>query len=195
SLLARPALTITVLVVLSLGIGANTALFSVVNGVLLKPLPFRESNSIVAIWEHKASIQNGRKFRPAYMEYQEWVAQAQSLGQIEGIKLGGYSITGEGEPEQVTGASVTPGFFNMLGVPAILGKTFSPDDSSGPPLVVVSYRLWQRRFAGSQGVVGKLMTLNSTLFTIIGVMPAFFEFQDKGAELWTMITPEDEYFR
>jgi len=194
TLVKKPLFAGVTILVLALGIGANTAIFSVVNAVLIKPLPFKDPDGIVALWEHKASIQQGRKFRPDFLEYQEWQAQATSFSGMAGFRIAGYSITGDGDPEQVKGASATPGFFDLLGVPARLGRTFSQSDVNGPSIVVIGYSLWQRRFGGSSEVLGRAISLNAKPYLIIGVMPPGFEFQDKDAELWTMITPVDEYF-
>ncbi|MGH9765694.1 MAG: ABC transporter permease, partial [Blastocatellia bacterium] len=194
TLIKKPLFAVVTLLVLALGIGANTAIFSIVNAVLIRPLPFKDPNNIVALWEHKASIQQGRKFRPAIMEYREWEDSAKSFSSIAGFRITGYSITGNGEPEQVKGASASPGFFDLLGVPARYGRTFSNADLDGPPPVVLSYQLWQRKFGASPAVIDKPVTLNLRSYVTVGVMPPGFEFQDKDAELWTMITPTDDYF-
>jgi putative ABC transport system permease protein len=193
-LIKRPLFAVVTLSILALGIGANTGIFSIVNAVLIRPLPFKDSDSIVALWEHKANIGQGRKFRPAIMEYREWEEQATSFASMAGFRVTGYAMTGNGDPEQVKGMSASPGYFDLLGVPALYGKTFSKEDLEGPPAVVLSYRLWRRKFGASPSIIGKPIMLNLKSYYIIGVMPPGFEFQDKDAELWTMITPTDDYF-
>jgi putative ABC transport system permease protein len=194
TLVKKPIFTIVALLVLALGIGANTIVFSIVYGVLLKPLPFRDPDTIVSVKEHKGSVFNGRKYNPAYMEYQEWQRQQGSFQTLAGFRFVGYTLTGAGNPEQVIGVSASPDFFQLLGAQPILGTTFSAEGNSSAPEVVLAYRFWQRRFGGSRDVVGQPVTLNAKQYVVIGVMPADFAFPDRDTELWTMITPADEYF-
>jgi putative ABC transport system permease protein len=194
TLLKRPIFTIVALSVLALGVGANTLVFSVVYGVMLKPLPFTDPDTIVALKEHKASILNGEKYDPAFMEYQEWQSQARSFQALAGFRVTGYTLTGAGTPEQLIGASASPDFFQLLGARANVGRAFSSEERSKAPEVVLSYRLWQRRFGGSVDVAGQPVTLNGKQYLIVGVMPADFAFPDRDTELWTMIGSPDEFF-
>ncbi|HEY6333301.1 MAG TPA: ABC transporter permease, partial [Blastocatellia bacterium] len=191
----RPMFTIVALSVLALGVGVNTIVFSVVYGVMLKPLPFTDPDSIVSVREHKDTLFNGLRYDPGYEEYQEWRGQAESFQEVAGYRVTGYSLTGVGNPEQLTGSNVTPGFFHLLGAQAQAGRTFvGDDDASSGPEVVLSYPLWQRRFGGSMDVIGKPITLNGKQYVVSGIMPADFVFPDRDTDVWTMIGAHDQFF-
>lgn len=194
TLMQRPLFTIVALSVLALGVGANTIVFSVVYGIMLKPLPFSDPDSIVTVQEHKDTIFNGLRYDPAYLEYQEWRDQAKSFQDVAGYRVAGYTLTGVGNPEQLTGANVTPEFFHLLGAQAQSGRTFTGGDDNSGPEVVLSYPLWQRRFGGSLDVVNKPITLNGNQYVVSGIMPADFAFPDRDTDLWTMIGPHDDFF-
>src|SRR3954463_2219457 len=181
TVLKNPAFSITVVICIALGIGANTAIFAVVNEVLLKPLPFPHSDRLVDIREMKAH----RTPVPA-AHYVDWKPPGHSFG-VNGVSrdLRPVDLTGNGEPEAITGYRFAHSMFQALDVPPLLGRTFSDteDSTAHPPIVVISYRLWDRRFARDPNIVGKSITLNGTPHTVIGVMPQEFR-QPQNAELW-----------
>jgi putative ABC transport system permease protein len=180
----NPGFTAVAVLTLALGIGANTALFSVVNGVLLRPLPYRDPNSLVVI-----SLLNNKTqeiFPLCDADFLDWRAQNQSFAAVAAFSDNRFNITGPGVPEQVLGDVVTADFFSILGVTPVLGRTFLPDEDqqAGPRLVVLSYGLWQNRYGSNPGVIGKEIVLNGSNFTVIGVMPRNF-LPSSEPQLWT----------
>jgi predicted permease len=181
TLLKNPAFSITVIICIALGIGANTAIFAVVNEMLLKPLPFPHSDRLVDIREMKS---HRTPVRAA--NYLDWKQRSHSFEEI-GVSrdLRPVDLTGNGEPEAITGYRFAHSMFQVLAVPPMMGRTFSEqeDSTAHAPVVVISYRLWDRRFAKDPNIVGKTITLNATPHTVIGVMPQEFR-QPQNAELW-----------
>jgi putative ABC transport system permease protein len=173
---------------LALGIGACTAIFSVVQAVLLNPLPFAEQERLIVAWK-KDNVAYNPLVEMAFPEFKDWQAQSQNFDQMAvmpTIVLGaGYVVSGRGEPFQVESSRVTGGFFKLLGAPAALGRTFDESDDvlNGPKVAVLSDQLWRSRFNADPNIIGQTVTLTEENFTIIGVMPAPFDFP-KGAELW-----------
>ncbi len=187
-LLKSPGSTVVALVALSFGIGANSAIFSVVNGVLLRPLPYKDSGRLVVVSESKTSGNKQELVSPA--NYREWAEQNSVFDQIAALRVEPRVLTGGELPERVEIALLSPGAFEMLGVQPALGRTFSQDESQpGRNLVaVLSYGLWQRRFGGARSVLGKTVVLDGTSFTIVGVTPAGFHLLDTPSELWIPYT-------
>ena len=188
SLARSPGLTTAIVLTLALGIGASTAIFSIVRGVLLRPLPFAAPGQLVRIWEisprgddhNVASIGN----------YTSWKEQAKSFS-VMGAHRGPYGVSfvGDGEPTRITTGDVTPSVMQVLGVRAALGRAFTPDDATGDGRVVVlSNGFWQRRFGGDLGVVGRRMVMNDVPYTIVGVMPEQFEFPSREVDVWRPVT-------
>ncbi|MFL6301025.1 MAG: ABC transporter permease [Terriglobales bacterium] len=181
TVLKNPAFSITVVICIALGIGANTAIFAVVNEVLLKPLPFPHSDRLVDIREMKA---HRTPVRPA--NYLDWKQRSHSF-EVIGVSrdLRPVDLTGNGEPEAITGYRFAHSMFQALDVPPLMGRTFSEqeDGTAHAPVVVISYRLWDRRLARDASIVGKSITLNGTPHTVIGVMPQDFR-QPENGELW-----------
>jgi putative ABC transport system permease protein len=172
-LLKSPGFTAIAVVTLALGIGANTAIFSVVNGVLLRPLPFREPSRLVLIAERSPFP----VITTSYQNFQDWHDQSQSFESIEGVRSAAITLTGAGEPERLNVQMATAGLFSMLGISAHIGRTFLPeeDKAGGTPVAVLSYGLWQRRFGGSQEILGKPIDLDSKPYTVVGVLPSGFQ--------------------
>ncbi|HXJ05869.1 MAG TPA: ABC transporter permease [Candidatus Acidoferrum sp.] len=173
-LLAKsPGFTAIAILTLALGIGANTAIFSVVNGVLLRPLPFRDPSRLVLIAE-KSSFP---VISTSYENYLDWRDQSHSFESVEATRGGAITLTGAGEPERLNVRMVTAGLFSMLGVQAVRGRTFLPqeDRAGGTPVALLSYGLWQRRFGGSQEIIGKAINLDSQPYTVVGVLPSGFQ--------------------
>ncbi|HEX8140381.1 MAG TPA: ABC transporter permease [Pyrinomonadaceae bacterium] len=181
-LLKRPAFTLIAVLTLALGIGANTAIFSVVNAVVLRPLPFAGPERLVMVWETMPG-NDRRSVAPG--NFTDWQRQAQSFEQLAGYSSAALNLTGDGEPERVTGAAVTANIFKTLGVEAARGRTFTADDAEreGGRVVVLSDGLWQRRYGSDPNVVGRSLSLDDKTYTVVGVMPAGFRFPIQ-SELW-----------
>ncbi|MFL6277890.1 MAG: ABC transporter permease [Blastocatellia bacterium] len=189
TLLKKPGFTFVLVLALALGIGANTAIFSVVNAVLLRPLPYKQADRLVWIWgtDPKDDIDHEVASPP---DYNDWKTQGQSFEEMGAFANTRLTLTGSGEPERYDGAFVTDGFFEVLGVPAARGRTFTPDEDkpNGPRVIILSHGLWQRRFGGDPNVIGQSITINGNPFTVVGVMPAHFKHprpeSNRNAEMW-----------
>ena len=193
-LLKHKAFTAVAVITLALGIGANTAIFSVVNELLLRPLPYRDADRIVMLWE--VSPEGRHQNTTSRANFRGWREQSTSYQHMAAFSDQRFTLTGDGEPEEVSGQLALPEIFKVLGVDPILGRTLLPEDAEPgkPPVVVLSYGLWQRRFGGQSGVIGKPILLNGVNRTIVGVMPPNFQFHIKQrsgtgrpAELWTTL--------
>jgi putative ABC transport system permease protein len=172
-LLKSPSFTAIAVVTLALGIGANTAIFSVVNAVLLRPLAFRDPSTVVIVAE-KSKYPT---ITTSYENYQDWRDQSHSFESLEATRATTITLTGSGDPERLNARMATAGLFKLLGVDPSLGRTFRADEdrAGGAPVVLLSYGLWQRHFGGAQDVLGKSITLDSQPYTIVGVFPSGFE--------------------
>jgi putative ABC transport system permease protein len=169
----NPGFTAVVVLTLALGIGANTAIFSVVNGVLLRPLPFRNPSRLVLIAE-KSSFP---VISTSYENYQDWRDQGHSFESMEATRSGSITLTGAGEPERLNVRMATAGLFSMLGINAQIGRTFlaEEDRAGGAPVALLSHGLWQRRFGGSPDIIGKTINLDLQPYTIVGILPNGFQ--------------------
>jgi putative ABC transport system permease protein len=185
-LLKQPAVTLVAVVTLALGIGANTAIFSLVNSILLRPLPFRDPDSVVLMMQAspKLGLSSWGVSQADFAAYRD---QNRSFETIALYNRSAINLTGEGEPERLPMTSVTADFFKVFGVNPLLGRTFvEGEDAQGKNLVcVISYPFWQRRFGGDPDVVGRMLNLNNTPTQIVGVMPADFKFPRLETDLWT----------
>jgi putative ABC transport system permease protein len=189
------AFTFVAVLTLALGIGANTAIFSVVNELLLRPLPYRDADRIVMLWEVTPSGRHQNTTSRA--NFMGWREQSQSFENIAAFSDQRANLTGAGDPEEVSMQIASSGLFNVLGVDAILGRTFTKEDiqPGAPRVAVLGHGLWQRKFGGDRGVVGKPITLGGEPYTIIGVVPSNFQWHirsrsgtGKPAEVWTILT-------
>ena len=185
-LLKNPGFSAIAILTLALGIGANTAIFSVVNGVLLRPLPFRDPGRLVLIAE-KTSYPI---ISTSYENYLDWRDQSRSFESVEATRGTTITLTGAGEPERLNTRMATAGIFPMLGISAQVGRTFLPEEDkpNGAPVALLSYGLWQRRFGGSQEIIGKPITLDSQPYTVVGVLPGGFQILQP-ADLFLPFTP------
>jgi len=171
TLLKNPGFTIIAVSALALGIGANSAIFSVVNAVLLRPLPFKNPEQLVMVWENATHV-GFPKNTPSPPNFLDWQRQNTVFTGMAAMAERSFNLTGVGEPERLDGRRVSANLFNLLGVPALLGRTFVPDDDrSGSHVVLLGYSLWQRRFGSDPSVIGRAVTLNGETYTVIGVMP------------------------
>ncbi|MGA3205615.1 MAG: ABC transporter permease [Bryobacteraceae bacterium] len=178
SLRKMPAFSLVALLVLALGIGANTAIFSVVNSVVLRPLPYPEADRLALIWE--TDLKDGIKREgPSGPNFLDWQEQSQSFDEMALLEVGTGTLTGEGEPEQVSGLRVTTNFLTMLGARTVLGRTFTAAEGAGQarfPVAVLTNGFWMRRFASDPRVIGKAFYMNSEPYTVIGVLaPDFWQ--------------------
>jgi len=191
-LMKKPGFTLIAVITLALGIGANTAIFSVVNAVLLRPLPFDEPERVVMVWHKGAEAAGGDRTPLAVADLLDWRAHSHSFDAIAAFSYASFNVTGRETPEQVLGASVTANFFAALGVKAALGRTFLPDeDRPGVGRVaLLSDGYWRSRFSGAPGVIGSAINLNGDSYTVIGVAPPALNFPHKEVKLWTALQVE-----
>jgi putative ABC transport system permease protein len=189
-LLKSPSVSIVATIALALGIGANTAIFSVVNAVLLRPLPFPNPESLVSVFETdtERGLQRGSHSYPNFMDMR---AQNTTLERVASYHSADYVMTGRGEPVRLQGLVATADLIPLLGVAPMLGRTFHPDEDkpSGNRVVILSHALFQKRFNSDPSILNQAITLEGRSFTVVGVMPPGFEFpiQNDPVELWTTI--------
>jgi predicted permease len=179
-----PAFTVIAICALALGIGANTAIFSTLDAVVLRPLPYQDPERVVMVFEDSSHIGFPRN-TPAPANYFDWKAQNHVFTDMAAIRYRGASVTGDGSPEQLKGQAVTPNFFSVLGVSPLIGRTFTEaEDRDGAQVVVIGYGLWQRRFQGDPAKLNTPMMMNGTKYSVIGVMPRDFVFRDHERDFW-----------
>lgn len=182
SLLRAPAFTVASVLTLALGIGATTALFSVVNGVLLRSLPYPEPDRIVQLWQINAS---GSRTQISDPDFEDIAAQSRSFRAVAQFNGLSSSVSGEGGPSRLNLAFVSRGIFEVLGVQPILGRTFLPEEQQvgGVPAVLISHGYWQRHLGGGRDVLGKVLLIDQEPFTVVGVMPPGFDFPSR-TDVW-----------
>ncbi len=175
-LLKSPGFTIVTILALALGIGANTAIFSVVNAVLLRPLPYSTAERLVILSEYTEQVQN---MSVSYPNFTDWREQNQVFEQMAAFRGQGFTLTGAGEPERLTGNEVSANFFSVLGTTPHMGRSFAPDEDKpgGNRTAIISYGLWQQRFGANPNIVGQPVMLNNESHTVIGVLPQSFQYQ------------------
>jgi putative ABC transport system permease protein len=193
SLFKQPTFTIVAVITLALGIGANTAIFSVVHAVLLQSLPYPDADRLVMVWETRRSNPSGQNVINMG-NFFDWKEQNRVFEDMAAFSGRSVNLTSGGEPEEIPSQVATTGLFNILGVAPILGRTFAPDEGKPgqPGVVVISFGLWQRRFGGDPQIIGRKLILSGNEVTVIGVMPAGFDwsvnagsFTPKKAEIWS----------
>ena len=179
----KPGFTVLSVLILGLGIGVNVSIFSAVNAVLLRPLPYSNPDELVALYEQNLKADKAREpASPA--NYTDWTQQAGSFQQIGAAMSKTHNLTGSGEPESIISYRLSPNFFQLLGTPPLMGRTLQPDDAEDSNPVVLSYRLWQRRFGGQTNIVGQTIMLDGKPYTIVGVMPRDFQYPNLNTEMW-----------
>lgn len=185
-----PGFATAIVLTLALGIGASTAIFSIVRGVLLRPLPYGEPDRLVRVWEVSP---RGEDHNVASMgNYTSWRMQAKSFAAI-GAHMApfGVSLVIDGEPSRIVAADMTPSVMQTLATPPALGRSFVPEDDNGDGrIVILSHDFWQRRLGGDPAVVGRRLTLNEAPYTVVGVMPKQFEFPAAGVDVWRPVTAD-----
>src|SRR5262245_11602324 len=197
-LLKNSGFTLIVALTLSLGIGANTAMFSIIHAVLLRPLPYKDADRLVAVFASPAGqAQTSKVFAP-YQAFKEWSLHSRSFEQLEGCAWAAESgkiLLGHGAAQRVLSIPVTPGYFSLLGIRAEQGRTFEPQDLKMECAVVLSHGFWKDRLGGSPDIVGSSLRLNDQSCAVIGIMPKEFEFYPRQTQLWTLITPTSAFER
>jgi predicted permease len=192
-----PGFTAVAIATLALGIGGNTAIFSTVDAVLIRALPYADPDRIVMIWEDASAI-GFPKNTPAPGNYSDWARLNRSFTAVAATRGSSVSLTGDGSPEQLIGRAVTPSFFDVLGVRPIAGRVFTTDeDRAGTKVVLISYGLWQRRYGGDRGVVGRRLRMNDTSYDVVGVLPRGFVFRNREIDYWipTSFSPQTAALR
>jgi putative ABC transport system permease protein len=180
-----PAFTAVAVVTLALGIGANTAIFSVVNALVLQPLPIKDPSRIVAVTASSA-VRNVRDYVLSLASYETLRDQSRLLSDVAAYCGDSLILTGADVPEQLPTARVSPNFFDLMGTRPMLGRGFESTEggAGGRPVALISYRLWQRRFASDRSIVGQSIPLDQEMYTVIGVLPAEYPFPFPGADVW-----------
>lgn len=184
-----PGFTVAAVLTLALGIGANTAIFSVVNGVLLRPLPFPEADRIYVVWNHNTREDIERDIT-SYPNFRDWRDRGDVWDGLAAVYATFVSVTGDGDPEQVRAAGVTADFLRVFRVPPALGRDFSAEEMvpGGEPVALLSAGLWQRRFGGDPGIIDQAIYLSGQRYTVIGVMPPSFAYPPD-VDLWRPLAP------
>ena len=182
-LMKNPGFTFVAVLTLALGIGATTAIFSVVNTVLFRPLPFHDPDRVITVWEPS---RDGRTLGLTDVEYFDYRSQNHVFDDMAAYAIGTLSLTGSGEPERVAAMGGSASLFTVLAVPPVLGRTFTDEEDKpdAPQVALLSYGLWQRRFGADPNVIGKEVRVSEVSTTIIGVMPRNFQFINREVDLW-----------
>ncbi len=189
-LLRSPGITLSVILALTLGIGANSAMFSIVDALLLHPLPFRDPAQLTVIQERDAQ---GAVYSVSAGDYIDWRTQAKSFSELAGWWPAAFVVTGGDRPIQISGATITANFFHTLDVKPALGRTFLPDEdgidnpASASKVALISYRLWQDTFSADPNVLGRTIQLNSTAYAVVGVMPPDFQLFWRNYQVWVPV--------
>jgi predicted permease len=190
-----PGFTAVAVITLALGIGANTSIFSVVNGVLLRPLAFKDPGRLVRIWHvpPPKSFPGMTVFAVSAANYADWESQNHVFDGMAILAYHGFTMTGGDKPEQVAASAVSSGFFSTLGIPPMLGRGFTPDEDQvgHSHVVVLSHRMWQEHFGSNPAIVGHNINLDGEAYLVAGVMPANFRFPDF-AQMWTPMAWTDK---
>jgi len=193
TLRAAPAFSVTAILVTALGVGANTAVFSVADRVLLRPLPYPEPDRLLKVWE---AVPGYGKMELSPANYRDWRAMATSFEELAAYHRKAMNLSGDKEPQRVEAVRVSSGLLPMLGVAPALGRLFSAEDDrdGAPATTVLSHGLWQSEFGGARDVLGKSLRLDGEPYQVIGVLPAGFSFPARDTRLWvTLRLPEAAY--
>jgi len=193
-LLKAPGFSLAVILTLALGIGANTAVFSAIDAIVLRPLPFPHGDELVRIYQHDAKGRNANTF-VAPQRLEDWNRMSTALSGVTGCFKDDLSELSGPLPEKVTEALVAPRFLQVLGVAPMLGRSFTPDEErfGGPNAVLISYNYWQQKFHGDPDVLNKKLHIGSWFFSVVGVMPRGFQYPDDDVEIWAPSPPDAPY--
>ncbi len=195
-LLQNPGFTAVAVLTLALGIGANTAIFSFVNPILLRPLPFKEPEQLVMVFTSYLQNDSHRNWVAA-PALDEWRKQSTVFEGLAARSFGSFVLTGKGQPENISGSLFSANIFRLLGIPPVLGRDFLPEEETHGKdhVVLLSHELWRRRFGGDTGIIGQSITLNDESYSVIGVMPPRTFFPDRRTQLWTPLAFGPEQLR
>jgi putative ABC transport system permease protein len=193
----RPLFSFAIILTMALGIGADATIFGVINAVLLEPLPYKEPDRLVRVWE--SNLGRNQPLSPvSFPNFQDWQRQQSAFEEVAASEMATYNITGWGEPQRVASARITSNLISTLGVAPALGRSFLPDEEKpgSNRVVLLSDGLWQRQFGADRSIVNQTIRLNGESYTIVGVMPAGFQFPGN-REMWVPLTidPEKEPWR
>jgi putative ABC transport system permease protein len=189
----NPGFTAVAVLTLALGIGANTAIFSVVNAILLRPLPYKDPGQLVQIWETNP-LRGFPEFPASPPNFFDWRDQNHSFSQISAVQYDDYNLTGAGAPIRVFGIDVTPNIFALLGAKPELGRVFTEteDDPKNSKVAMIGHSLWQTQFGSDPSIIGRTIVLDAKSYTVVGVMPASFRYPEADTQIWSpLILPED----
>src|SRR6476660_4433087 len=189
SLFKRPGFVAVAVITLALGIGGSTSIFTVVDAALLRGLPYKSPDRLYHLWEQTPQ-QAYPKREFSYPDYQDY-QQNNVFDGLAAYTGGGVILSGSGDPENLNSPRVSANFFSVLGVDPLLGRTFQTgeDTQGGPKLTILTYGFWQRRFGGDPGIVGRALMLNGESYTVVGVLPASFQFALRPADLFVPYQP------
>lgn len=193
----KPGFTVVAVVIMALGIGANTAIFTLVRAVLLNPLPFHEPSRLMMVWEDASFIGFPRN-TPSPANYADWKAQNEVFEDMAALDTRSFNLTGDGEPEKAAAYGVSASLFPLLGVKPALGRVIVPEDDTpeATKVAVISYRLWQNRYGGDPQVVDRDILLTGEKYTVVGVMPPGFQFLESEVGIWVPLAmPKAEMAR
>jgi len=195
-LVKSPAFSVIAVLTLALGIGANTAMFSVVNGVLLNPLPFHDSHQLVSIFQESPNFKNGSI---SYPNFQDWRKMNHTFSAMAAYRAAGFNLSGSGEPDHVQGEMISAGFFEILGVTPLMGRTFTANEDrlGANPTVMLTEGLWRRKFGSAKDIIGQRLILNGVGRTVIGIVPSGFHLRiqnfQRGGPAIDLYTPVGEF--
>ena len=193
---ATPGFTFIAVLTLALGIGANTAIFTVIDAVLLRPLPYRDPAQLVLLSEHTPRFPI---LSVSYQNFVDWRDQSHSFTAMGAVRNLGVTLTGAGEPERLTAQMLNANIFDLLGVQAVRGRTFLPEEDKpgAAGVALIGYGLWQRRFGGNEQVIGQSLTLDNKPYNVVGVLPAGFQVLQQTPDIvlpfepWAKTLPDD----
>jgi putative ABC transport system permease protein len=192
TLLARPAFTAVAVLALALGTGANTMIFSVVNAVLLRPLPYADADRVFAIQARGPVTEEESSPALSPLDLRDLRAGTAAFEEIAGVGFSSFDLTGTARPAQLRAALVTPGFFRVLGVQPIVGRVLAPEEiATGAPVVVLDADIWRSQFNGDPAIVGRAITLDGRPFTVVGVLPHLTFRDEQAYELWATVDPRE----
>jgi len=183
-----PLFTFAVVLTVALGIGANTAIFSVVNAVMLRPLPYEQPSRLVWIAEKNDKL-NLPTFTTSVLNYLSWQERSSVFERMGAFGFASFTLVGSGEPEQFTGGTLTPSLFSLLGIKPVLGRSFAEgeDRPGSAKVVMISEALWKRRFGGEPSIVGRHLTLNGADYMVVGIAPTSLTLLSTG-DMWIPMT-------
>ena len=181
-----PGFTFAVVLVLALGIGSNSAIFTVLDKTVIRPLPYANPDRLAMLWEDYSALGKNSRNRVSPATFLDWHKRTQTFEEIAAYGIREMDLSGGGPPERVLGARITSNLIPTLGVPPFLGRNFTAEEQQpGAKLVVLSYRLWQRRYGGNPNMVGDSILMSGEKYTVIGVMPRGFHYPARETEFWT----------